>query len=548
MSPTPRARFLSLLPLLPRPLLPLLLTALLTVLLLERAGAQAVYVPPAATIGTVPGLQSALNGKNPSRILVGVRDSWSGTSASNGTDTSANVRVPEIAGHSFTDVSLVFVNSLSTPYTVSTTVEYPAGTFYRCTFGNQPSAVVAGGTMVVSDPCPVFIPAGAIYEVRHFVTVAAGNSWPNSVTYGNYAVGPEGYSHGTTQTDQTANAAFTYADAFEGGFSHTAILATTAASYPSVLIVGDSIAAGQGDANTGPTGYPADALYAAGIGFAKIAIPGETSGAIQGTGGALRLLLAKFANVAIDEYGVNDIAGGSSLAGLQASEMATWQLLWVRRLKVFACTLTPETNSTDGWATPGSQTPKSAGFGAAGVTYGPAGSTFVGTGVRTSYNDWLRAGAPVASATNITAVAPGTAGAVPCPYLTGTFDVADKIESSRNSGAWASPPPPLLGTVTSFVDLGGYNVRWYDSTKNVSPSFFSGATLTFPGGSNSGRTGYVNNFTNNPFSFQTSATYNPAIGDPYKFTFSPLPVDGTHPNPDGHNLAAAAIDTTKLTP
>ena len=61
---------------------------------------------------------------------------------------------------------------------------------------------------------------------------------------------------------------------------------------------------------------------------------------------------------------------------------------------------------------------------------------------------WGRAGCPVDA--NGNPVAPGTAGAVPCPYLTGgTIDLASVVESSPGSGLWKAYAATISGTTTA---------------------------------------------------------------------------------------------------
>jgi hypothetical protein len=86
-------------------------------------------------------------------------------------------------------------------------------------------------------------------------------------------------------------------------------------------------------------------------------------------------------------------------------------------MPVYQTTITPRTTSTDGWATVANQT------------------VVAGCGQpRTDLNAWLRAGAPVNGSG--TPVAIGTAGAVPCPYLTGIYDAAATVEDATDPTKW----------------------------------------------------------------------------------------------------------------
>jgi hypothetical protein len=119
------------------------------------------------------------------------------------------------------------------------------------------------------------------------------------------------------------------------------------------------------------------------------------------TNRGLRDFMLNYATHSIYEYGINDVRGGSvTLASMQSTALANWQILVNKKIKVWACTLTPNTTSTDSWATTTNQ------------TY--ANST--GNTVRIQYNNWLRS--------------------LPSTLLTGIIETADTCESSRDSGLW----------------------------------------------------------------------------------------------------------------
>lgn len=141
-----------------------------------------------------------------------------------------------------------------------------------------------------------------------------------------------------------------------------------------------------------------------------------------------------YATHAIVEYGTNDLgqpyAGGATpnaaatLATYKARLLNLWGLFSNSGLKTYQTTLTPGSTSTDGYATLANQTPQ---------TYNP---------IRVLANDWFRDGAPLTGSvpadtgsTDPTVVRVGQPG----HPLKGIVEVADSVESSRNSGKWKSP-------------------------------------------------------------------------------------------------------------
>jgi len=91
---------------------------------------------------------------------------------------------------------------------------------------------------------------------------------------------------------------------------------------------------------------------------------------------------------------------------------------------VFQTTITPSTTSTDSFATLANQT--------AALSFSTAGN-----GTREQLNDWLRDGGPIRDGV---AAAIGAPDAIRSSHnahpLSGVLEMADTVESSRNSGKW----------------------------------------------------------------------------------------------------------------
>lgn len=131
---------------------------------------------------------------------------------------------------------------------------------------------------------------------------------------------------------------------------------------------------------------------------------------------AKRIALVQGMTSVIVSLGSNDVAQSRTLVQLQADSIAAWTALGAKGAKVFQCTITPKTTSTDAWATKANQTP-----------------VFAAGGVRDTYNDWLRAGA--STVINGNTVTLGMSG----HPLTGVIDVSPAVEDASDIHYWKSP-------------------------------------------------------------------------------------------------------------
>jgi lysophospholipase L1-like esterase len=349
--------------------------------------------------------QKYSGGNNP---IVATRCSAYNQGLSNGTDTGVTYRVQHVSPNGGADIQLVYGNFYGigdTPgvnnITVKASIEIggtssTSGTCYPVTFDGQSTVTIVPGGMVVSDPVGVELAAGSTFYTRTYVSVTSGQKWPLGIT--SWTANGEGKTTG----DITGGGAFT--TSFEFCYSPLAIIGTTNPVWqPSVLLIGDSIMYGQGSTSGHDSGF---AVYAINnnLPYIGMGFPGERADQYQGTGRQWRIRVAKFASYAIVEYGVNDLNYNSAVTPsyIQTQLLNIWNALAQRGLKVYQTTITPRTTSTDNWATTQNQTPFSAAFGP-------------GTCTRTIVNDWIRS--------------------VPAP-LSGYFDTADQVETSRNSGIW----------------------------------------------------------------------------------------------------------------
>lgn len=288
------------------------------------------------------------------------------------------------------------------------------------TFNGNPQVTIKPWGSVISDPIGIDCEPGDTLAFRTHWTVPV----PGTDTYpANWLPVTPVTVEGWTAGDATGtNDAVVNANAANYLVSPSAYLGTPASSSPilSVVAVGDSIAFGQGDS--------------VGFGFVRRATDDTTpllrlaQGSDSATAflisGQRRLALAA-GNGGICAYGRNDVNQATTLDTTRENLIAIWKRLAGRGMKVWQTTVTPQTNSTDAWATTANQTI---------VTTNDRETK------RLQLNAWIRDGAPML---NGLAVASGSSAAGTLRAgdkghpLEGYFETADTVESARDSGLWA---------------------------------------------------------------------------------------------------------------
>jgi lysophospholipase L1-like esterase len=287
-------------------------------------------------------------------------------------------------------------------HTVKASVEYN-GVAYPVYFGGTTrTKTLALDEQVTSDPVFVSIPADTKFFVRTYVTVTnLGEKWPVSQA-ANTAIG-EGYASTTDKSDDVSYTSFSAASVY----CPSAILGLHAGDAANVLIIGSSSGWGQGDtAETGywDYGYLSRALSNE-YGYVKWT-RASTALSHFGTAGYSRfidfLIRVKPTHV-IQQLGSNDLTSAASLATMQSRLNSIWSVCGATGARVYQCTYTPVTTSSDSWAT------------------GPASATNNQThsashAVRVATNNWIRS--------------------VPSSALTGYIECCGAVESSLDSGYW----------------------------------------------------------------------------------------------------------------
>lgn len=338
---------------------------------------------------------------------------------SNGTDMGANSKKRIIASQRVTDLTVKFGNFYALSgvetlgpnnITVRCAVFYN-GTYYPLRFRGSRDVVIEPGALVETDSCGIDIPAGAVYYIMTYITVAsAGMKWGLNTLFSRGGAFGEEYVASTSPTDLTTTGGFTASGSLIG-YGPVQVLCRNTNSKPYVAVIGDSITDGSGDTTTadGSAGSERGWIVRALIPNFPLQVLSQPGGqASQFTFNQMghRMSLIGDAEVAIVGYGTNDLTANKTFVQLQAALQYIYDYCAARGMRVFAATIPPFVTSTDGYLTLANQT----------IAYTSPQET-----IRKQINDWMRT--------------------LPAP-LTGYFEAADAVESARDSGKWR-------------VDLGG---------------------------------------------------------------------------------------------
>lgn len=303
-------------------------------------------------------------------------------------------------------------------------------------FGGMRTVVIPPGGTVYSDPVGVNLVKGQQFFTRTYLSVAAAATKFPQGGYTTVSGNGEGFNYAAAGADLTAAGAANVPTANGRVFGPSAILGTPMTPGASVLgIVGDSIAAGSGDSGAWlDAGWIARSLGLSYL-YQSVAMSSQTVDAWYASEGITKTRQQGILDRAgvthlLCELGVNSLSQtpttillphliGNGLKG-------AWSTLASFGVPVWQTTLTPQTTSTDAWATVANQTVAAAGNEAN----------------RVLVNAWLRDGAPITAAPVAGGVyAPaGTAGALRAGQaghpLAGILEVADLVEPARDSGKW----------------------------------------------------------------------------------------------------------------
>lgn len=379
---------------------------------------------------------SALNSQSPlipvsAVIPVGTHCEHANDNAqSNGTDTTTTSRTRHYITAGCYDVQALLTNIYGSTapapngfnITVKAAIEINS-TVYPLFIRGSRTAVLAAGAAVYTDPFAWRFAAGDIVFLRVNVSVTSGDKWPRWAFFSNSVDTFE------TGADRTDSGSFTGTN----GYSYRAsglFGKPTTVNQGSVVVVGESIGAGSGG-NTWMNGFIQRAFggdYGKSVPHAFIGASGETAqNFADQTKTLYRLGLSRNCTAALVQLGSNDIFSGRSAAQVQTDLQTIYARLRALGInRIYQTTVTPRTTSTDSWATVNNQTTTNAGHEAARVTL----------------NAWIRA---------------NTAG------ITGYFEIADVVESARDSGKWKAgstadgihPTDTMHTTMSAAITTGG---------------------------------------------------------------------------------------------
>lgn len=289
--------------------------------------------------------------------------------------------------------------------TYRASIEYPEGTFTQLTFGGNVAGTASAGQDMLSDSVPVAIPEGASFWVRvHMVSTwgmvyFVGDS-NTPVSDQNYGERMEYAASGITDKTMGGVIANTGTSVGRPLFSPIAIIAQTV--KPSLLLVGDSRVWGRGDTfdADGNKGELARGLGPH-FGYINVGSAGDSPSDYLASN-SRRTALAQWCSHVVSQAAINALRSGTGqnkTAATVLSEQQQILALFPSKRRLTTTTMT-RTTSTDSWATVANQTP-------------------IDVSARIiEYNEAIRA---------------GVANSV------GYFEIADTLESARNSARWRAP-------------------------------------------------------------------------------------------------------------
>jgi hypothetical protein len=362
------------------------------------------------------------HGKKKKPIAIATRCSANhlGTAAA-GTVVGNTFRYAHVMKTEATDLQLVFANfyptvssesSNANDIIVSATIEYN-GQVTRLFFDGAKTKTLSQGGFATTDPIFRDIPVGATFYTRTWISVPVdGGTYPQTILT-NFALGD---SKGTGDSTLTPGA---LTNVSEQGFGPVAIVGVPVKDNAvAFALYGDSIVA-YGDG----LGWPVETVQA-NYGYSIMSKASSTvTTMISNTPNAYRLRLAKYFTHAIVNFGTNDFDNTNTYAQQEGWMLQLWKALSDMGLEVYQSTVMPRT--TGNWTTIAGQT-----------TY----NTNSYNSKRVLFNDKLRRG----------------------DYPVMVLDVADAIETFRNSGIWKPnftddgihPLPLAKDAVTSSISLG----------------------------------------------------------------------------------------------
>ncbi len=247
--------------------------------------------------------------------------------------------------------------------------------------GSFDITIKKGVSHIITDPLGLNFAAGESIKVQMSTYVNSTETWPASQLSQSESV-----QYVSTLADSSSQVGTTSAWSGTSRASNytagpVAILGVPEEPFPSVAVLGDSIADGSGESGAGDGfgnyGWVCRGLYNVGVDndaipYTRLTMAGDAALTYYNGGGYRRLALLQYASDVINQLGSNDVVG-QDLAACKERLTFIWTAARARGKRVFQCLVMPRT--TGAYHSAATQKP------VAGFERG---------GVRDQLNDWIR--------------------------------------------------------------------------------------------------------------------------------------------------------------
>lgn len=361
------------------------------------------------------------------------------SSTSTGGKLGGTAKLNHVATRSFYGVRLVYTNwkagtanteqNGANDITVRAAVEPAGNLVIPVTFNGNRSVVISPGGTAISDPVGIDVVKGATFSTRTYVSITAGTFPINNIPTASSGEGNNYANPAGADLTDAGSASLTGVGTNALVYGPAAILGNVIdPDRPVIGILGDSIFNGTGD-NSYANGGLAQRALNNNYSFQKVAFPGEALTGWLGSSGfgdtrcrRVGLLALVGCTHIVTDYTVNSLATTT----IQPDAVKAWRVMAkVAPGNVFVTTLTPQTTTTDAWATTANQS----------IQYPTDREPR-----RLAFNAWIRDGAPIDATDTPQAVGASGAGIVRFGQaghpVKSFFEVADLAETARNSGIW----------------------------------------------------------------------------------------------------------------
>lgn len=339
-----------------------------------------------------------------------------------------NVQTNQIQSSAGLSSDEKFTNQVTT--TISASIQWPPGRWVKARFNGQNYVTVSSNCIVVSDPLPIEIPSNSVFKVRTFTSspkigFAVERDPTSTGAWGLFPVGAT--SWGTNDiTDLTMGGTING----NVNWGNTPIVTGTlqGPKKPVALgLIGDSLmgvsAMPGGSPTSGDDGFW-ESLVSNSIPFLRSTCVGALARDAL-TNEVQMSTIGNYCTHVLMQYSVNDRFNG--FTALSNACLATWTFYAQRGIKVYQTTMTPQTTSSDNWATTNNQ------------------SLDGNYQVRTNFNTWVRS--------------------VPAP-LSGILDLGAICETATNSCIWRVNGTALWATTDGTHWNTNMIVQMYPTVSN----------------------------------------------------------------------------------